>query len=164
MTVFSFRAVDEAVRTMSRSSSASLECVGPDRTDCHVESQPEVTIGRSIDVEITPFEQDREIGGFLKLEHQKVLADRVRRAGRDEHGVARTHRDRSEQIDHGIRILLVDESRPLVTSHSSVGADEDGAAGRLGLEDHPGLRLPVRAVEMFVRKPPSWMQMNRQPL
>ena len=83
-------------------------------------------------------------------------ADRVQRAGGDEHRVAGGDRHAMQRGEHLVGVLAVDPAAHRLRLDGVEPADVDGRVG-LGLEDQPRLRLAEAQAELLAREArPGW--------
>ena len=128
------------------------------------EAQPEVSVAGAIDVESLPLQQHGQICGLLKLHEEHPFSDRVRDT--------RGYQDR---IAHPCRESIhCGEEPPGVLSSYPVGeygkvhivpeAQIHKRLWRANFHDHPGLSLPIPAVEVTAREFPAGMTVDRESL
>ena len=70
-----------------------------------IESQPEMPVTFTVQLEVSPLQQDREILGLLQLDEEHAFIDRMQNAGRHLDHVARIHQDSVEQAQRRADVL-----------------------------------------------------------
>jgi hypothetical protein len=117
----------------------------------------------TIDRELCPLEQDRQVGRFLKFKNEDTIGDSVRKSGGDEHRIAGANNARLQCAEKCSTIALSNPITDLAQTHLILESDADLSTFR-GIKYVPGLGLAVGETEMSLRERAIGMQMHRQAL
>ena len=132
---------------------------------CSAPSQPRPRWpSSSVSSKPVPLEADRQVGRLLQLDDQDARADRVRRAGGDEHRVAGRHRQLVHRGQHLLARLRVASTRGPWRARSSCLKPTRTAGAGLGLEDDPRLGLAVVEAQLALGERAAGVEVHRQAL
>lgn len=66
-----------------------------------------MSVFATVELEVTPLEQDAHIFGFLHLDQQDALADRVEHSRRHVYCIASLHLDSMQELQHSLDVLRI---------------------------------------------------------
>jgi len=131
-----------------------------ERAERGLESEAEVPVLRAVDLEVSPFQEDGEVLGFLYFGEKCAGADCMKHARRDVHRIATAYLACVQQREQSLYVLPLYEIEQVEVRDALFQTQVHDSTG----EDVPGFGLSVSATQVCVRKGGSRMRVHWEPL
>ena len=96
-----------------------------DRLERCLEAEVEVSVLLSVDREVLPLEEDRQIGRLLEFEDEDASLNCVGQACRHEHRIARPHHPRPKGAEQRLAVAVANPIAHLLLAHGVLEANPD---------------------------------------